>query len=386
MNKFWWKNIGVLSLLLVILLSGVIFLNNCGEVNPPESSSALRTVTDMAGQEVQIPEDINRLICSGPGCLRLVTYLEGEGEVVGVDSIEKRDSFVEARPYALANPGYAELPLIGEFRGHDNPELIVGLDPAPQLIFKICSGGSREAERLQSKTGVPVLCIDYGKLPDEEEEIRRTLKFMGDVLKKQERAEAVINYFETLKADLRRRTEQLTEAELPTAYLGGLAHRGPHGFRSTNPTYAPFVYLPVKNVAREVLSAGENINHASVNREKILEWDPEYIFIDGASLRLSGRQNALDQLGEHPAYRELSAPQKDHVYILFPENYYNQNLGTVFANTYFIGKKLFPDRFDDIEPLEKAEEISRFLNGGSAYRKIKNDFDNRPFQRVEEFH
>ncbi len=374
------KFVIIFSVLVLFLAAAIFIVTYPGGEQPVDPGSS-QTITDLAGRGVEVPDEIERIICSGSGCLRLVTYLESKEKVVGVDSIEKEGSPVDARPYAVANPGYSELPLFGEFRGHDQPELIVSLDPAPQLIFKICTGGPGEADRLESKTGIPVLCIDYGKLPHEAEDIYETLKFMGEVLGKENRARAVVDYFKTLKADLASRRADTTDN--PSAYLGGLAHRGPHGLRSTNPTYPPFEYLPVENVARKLSSNEKTQTHATVDREKILDWDPGYIFIDAASLRLSGRQNSLFQLLNHPAYRDLSAPGSEDLFVLFPENSYNQNFGTVFANAYFIGKQLFPAQFEDVEPLRRAEEISKFLNGGPAYREIKKSFDNRPFERVE---
>jgi len=47
------------------------------------------TVTDMAGREVSHPFDPERIICIGPGALRLIVYLQAESRVVGVDEVEK---------------------------------------------------------------------------------------------------------------------------------------------------------------------------------------------------------------------------------------------------------------------------------------------------------
>ena len=62
-----------------------------------------RSVTDSSGRVVAIPDNVNRVICSGSGCLRLLTYLGAHDRIVAVDSIEVRGSPIDARPYAVAN-------------------------------------------------------------------------------------------------------------------------------------------------------------------------------------------------------------------------------------------------------------------------------------------
>jgi iron complex transport system substrate-binding protein len=94
-----------------------------------------RTVSDAMGRSVNLPDDVRRVICSGTGCLRLLTYMQAQDLAVAADDIESRRNRFDARPYALANPQLKDLPVFGQFRGQDNPELILTLDPQPQVIF-----------------------------------------------------------------------------------------------------------------------------------------------------------------------------------------------------------------------------------------------------------
>ena len=91
-----------------------------------------RIITDVQGRGNDIPERVTRVICSGAGSLRLLTYLQGQDLVVAVDDIESRRSQFDARPYALANPHFKDLPIFGEFRGKDNAERILSLPRPPR--------------------------------------------------------------------------------------------------------------------------------------------------------------------------------------------------------------------------------------------------------------
>ena len=52
------------------------------------SLAAARQVVDAAGRTVTVPDTVRRVICSGSGCLRLPTYLQGQDLAVAVDDIE----------------------------------------------------------------------------------------------------------------------------------------------------------------------------------------------------------------------------------------------------------------------------------------------------------
>ena len=145
----------ILSLLLIIFL---ILPFSCKKTNHKGQNNKIK-ITDALGREIEIPGKIQHVICSGAGCLRLITYLEAQDKIVAVDDIEIKKNIFDARPYALANPQFKNLPLFGEFRGFDNPELILALDPLPDLIFKTYSQSGHDPIELQNKTGIPVVVL-----------------------------------------------------------------------------------------------------------------------------------------------------------------------------------------------------------------------------------
>ncbi len=340
-----------------------------------------RQITDFSGRVVALPEKVNRVICSGAGCLRLLTYLGGHDRIVAVDSIEVHGSPIDARPYAIANPQFKSYPLFGEFRGKDNPELIAGLRPQPQVIFKIFAGQGQDLDRLQTKTGIPVIGMEYGNLTYGREHLKHTLRLMAGVMGLERRGEEVIAYFDALEQDLRQRTRDVPDVERPSCYIAGLGQSGPHGIQSTEPSFAPFVFTHGKNVAAP-LAAKNPVSHATVAKEQIVFWDPEVIFMDVSTLCLTAGADALDQLRTDPAYRTLSAVRENRVYGLFPYSSYNQNFEAIFANAYYVGKVLYPERFVDTDPMAKAEEIAVFLNGRPAFAELNRRFEGLAFSRI----
>jgi iron complex transport system substrate-binding protein len=346
------------------------------------TESAENTVTDGFGRTVSIPENVESVVCSGAGSLRYLVYLQAQDLVVGVDSLEKKEAEIEGRPYALANPQLKDYPLIGEFRGKDDPEKII--DIGPQLVLKTGTTGqdpaanAAEADSLQEKTGVPVISFPYGSLNNEEHkaEMYSSLRIMGDAVGKQERAEEVIAYIEATMEDLEKRTADIPESERKNVYVGGVSSAGAHGIISTEPAYAPFLWVNANNVA-----AGMGADHADIAKEALVDWDPEYIFIDIGTLQL-GNEGAIGELKSDSSLTGLSAVKNSNVYGVIPYNFYSTNYESVLANAYFVGKVLYPDRFEDIDPEAKADEIYTFFLGKPVFSDLNGQYNDTGFKQI----
>ena len=346
-------------------------------------SAETLSVTDAWGRELQVPATPERVICSGPGCLRYLTYLQAQDRIVAVDDVETQNTPFNARPYALANPQFKEYPIFGEFRGHDNPELIVSLETQPQVIFKTYGKMGHDPEELQAKTGIPVVVLEYGDLGNYRDQMYQALRIMGSILGKEERAEASIAFFEATISDLQERSASVPEEERISCYVGGIAFKGPHGLQSTEPTYPPFLFTNANNVAYDPSLPKEALSHTDVAKEKIIEWDPDVIFIDTATLQLDSTASAFHQLGHDPAYQELAAVKNDSVYGVLPYNWYTQNFGSTLANAYYVGKLLYPEQFSDIDPVRKADEIYNFLVGAPVFEMMNDMFANQVFTHLK---
>ena len=339
-------------------------------------------VVDGLGREIAVPRNPQSVICSGPGALRLLSYLGAQDRVVAVDDMEGRRPRFDARPYALANPQFAALPLFGEFRGHDNPELIAALDPQPQVIFKTFSTMGTDPRELERQTGIPVVVLNYGDLSSYRQEFYGALRTMALVMDRQQRAEEVIAFFEAAIADLDGRTGGIPREQKKSCYIGGIAYRGPHGFQSTEPTYPPFMFVNADNVAYEPGKSLAELEHADVAKEQIVAWDPDVLFVDVSTLQSDPQTSAVYELQNDPAYTGLKAVRAGEVYGVLPYNWYTVNYGSILADAYFVGKVLYPDRFRDIEPAATADQIYSFLVGKAVFQQLNEAFQGMVFRKI----
>jgi iron complex transport system substrate-binding protein len=371
--------------IVMLALSGCTSSSEEVHANPTASGVSVKelTITDGFGRTVNVTSPPESVICSGSGCLRYLVYMQEQDLAIGVDSIEKKDQVMEGRPYALVYRNqFKNLPLIGEFRGKDDPEKIVAI--SPQLIFKSGSTGtayatsSDDADKLQSKTGIPVVAFSYGSLRDDTEkaEMYSGLRVMGKVLGKEDRSEEIIAYIDATMADLERRTANISDSGKKTVYIGGVSSAGAHGIISTEPAYPPFLWVNAENVA-----GGMGVAHADISKEALVDWDPDYIFIDAGTIQMES-DGAIGELKSDPALSGLTAVREGRVYAVFPYNFYNTNYESVLADAYFIGTILYPDRFADIDPGQKADEIFTFFVGEPVFSDLNGQYRDLAFSRI----
>nr|MBL0714825.1 ABC transporter substrate-binding protein [Desulfobacterales bacterium] len=197
------------------------------------------TVTDMAGRPVGVPAEPGRIICIGPGALRLIVYLDAQDKVAGVESMEKR--FAAGRPYWIARPQLRHLPEIGPGGPgaiNKKPDMEAVLRVKPDLIFVTYFDASL-ADEVADTLGIPVVVLSYGELSIFDQAVYDSLKLAGALLTRRERADAVVLYTEGLREDLNKRTGDVPDEEKPGVFVGGIGYRGAHGIASTQRQYIP---------------------------------------------------------------------------------------------------------------------------------------------------
>ncbi|MBE0478828.1 iron ABC transporter substrate-binding protein [Candidatus Aerophobetes bacterium] len=332
--------------------------------NPVQASSRQVKIKDLVGRVVEVPGVIDRIVCAGPGALRLVVYLEATDKLVGVEDCETIWGF-SGRPYAIAHKEFIKSLLSigpGGPGKLPNDEALIKL--SPDVIF-MSYIEPRIADNIQSRTHIPVVVLSYGETGFDEP-LFKSLELAGKLLGKEKRAEKLLQFIKQVIDDLQIRTENIQDEEKPTVYVGGVGYGGAHGIESTEAQFPPFVFLHAKNVVDEIGRRG----HVFIDKEKLLEWNPHIIFIDEAGLELVKQ----DYQKRPQLYRSLKAFKSGDIYGTLPFNFYATNLGTALADAYYIGKVIYPDEFKDIEPEKKADDIYRQLVGEFIYKEMEKDF------------
>ena len=331
-------------------------------------------IKDMTGREVTLPKRVERVVCLGPGALRLVVYLQAQNKIVGVEDMEKKQNI--GRPYWLAHPELSSLPSCGpggpaSINKKPSLEKVLSLQAHLLLVTYM---EKQLAEEVQKTLGIPVLAFTYGDFASFDETIYEALRLVGKALGKKERAEQVIAFIENERSRLRKRTANIEKAQKPSVYVGGIGYKGAQGLDSTDKNYAPFKWLQANCLGKEMKSPS---SHLFFDKEKLLLHNPEHIFIDGGGLKIIKHEWKR----KPHYYGALGAFQNNKVYTLWPINWYTTNVGTAIIDAYVIGQKTHPKRFEDIDIKKKAAQIYRYLVGNSVVEQMEQDYGalGKPF-------
>lgn len=321
-------------------------------------------VNDFVGRKIKLNSNHQKIICLGPGALRIITYLNASHLVVGVEQFEKLRP--KGRPYWLANKGLNMLPVIGPGgpAGIGRvPDLEKVLKVRPDVIF-VTMMTKKKADLFQKEINIPVVVLSYGRFASFDEVVLDSIMLAGKIVGKEKRAKEIINFVKRLKDDLKKRSRNINLKK--RVYIGAIGFKGGHGIESTDSSYIPFEWLNVLNVAQKIKMKG----HHFINKEHLLTLNPDYIFIDGL-----GRALFLEDYKRRKTfYYNLSAFKNKKVFSLFPFNLYTTNIGTVFVNSYAIGKTLYPKEYEDIDLSKKAQEIYGFFVGKKVFFEMEKDF------------
>lgn len=327
------------------------------------SAAEMIRITDAAGRQVSVPNNPARIIGLGPGSLRLIIYLEAKNKVIGVEDIEKQNP--TTRPYWIAHSDLGNLPSIGPGGPatiNKEPDLEKILILKPEVIF-ISYLDRDKADALEKKIGIPVVVISYGPFGSFDEKFFESLRLCGRILNKPNRAEAVIRFIENTREDLLKRVKGFPEQRKPLVYVGGIGFRGTQGLESTETGYMPFEWVR----GNAAVKAEGRPGHLFVEKEKLLSWDPEMIFLDSG-----GMDRIREDYEKKPAfYQGLKAFRNKKIYTLHAFNWYVTNIETVLIDAYAVGTVLYPREFRDIRLTKKADDIYTFFLGKPIFKEME---------------
>ena len=199
-----------LSLLLGLIVFISFILTGCNSNNNEENlqannSDEIIELTDMVGRKITLERPVERVVTVG-SALRLYTYINVTNKLVGVERGQQSPD--TGRPYIIANPDLQELPIVGEgFPATPDPELLIEAEADVIIAGDIVDIG--EIEDLEKRTGTTIVVITTGNEAVFDKEMYESLKIIGKVIGKENRAEELIEYMEDCKTELMELTKNI---------------------------------------------------------------------------------------------------------------------------------------------------------------------------------
>lgn len=334
------------ALLILFVLSGSLF-------------SA--THKDMLGRSVEIADN-KKIVCIGPGALRLAVYMGLQDRVVGIEKLELELDFDLKSAYraALNKDSLSKLHLIGQGGPGQMPNIEALINLKPDFILSSFLS-AEQVNMIQEKTKIQVVALSYGstyggsKGGKKLHEVKESLVLIGEIADKKERAKELLAFMEKEESALA--TLVKNDKKL---YIAGIGYKGAQGITSTESDYPPFSLLGLENA----LMSGKS-GHAFIQEESIIAYNPDVIFFD-----LLGQKIIKGELeGKRALFDSLNAFKKKRLYWLYPYNFYNTNIENIYINSYIIAHLLGVESVD--VDAKKAEIYTLFL-GKEAAETLKS--------------
>jgi len=324
------------------------------------------TVTDMVGRSVTIvPGSYKKVVCIGAGALRMYSYVGDVSLLCGVEDIDnttlsERPQMFDsvARPYLIANEEvFSKLPSCG----------VGGPMAQAAEAEKILSCGADivisefedadKSDALQQQLGVPVITLVSGAKGVFDEQFFGSLSLLGTIFEKTDRAEEVINFVTDQSAQIKTKVLTVAEESKPGVYICGLGNWGTTNHLMTAQDYVSFEVANVKNAVTGLSASG--VTPLEEETFVALGGNMDIMIIDAAAVKNIKPLYAEDST----MFDTCKAWTDGEVYLQMAYNAYYTNYEIALINTWFVAKTVYPELFEDVDMIQKTDEITKAFLG-----------------------
>ncbi|MBQ1402037.1 MAG: ABC transporter substrate-binding protein, partial [Oscillospiraceae bacterium] len=217
---------------------------------------------------------------------------------------------------------------------------------------------------LQEQLGVPVITLKAGPAGVFDDNFFGTMRMLGVIFQNEEKAEALVSFIESERAEIGKRTADIPDEEKPAVYICGLGNWGTTNHLMTAQNYISFAVANVKNVVTDLEAPGIQ----AIEEEKFvaLGEDMDIIIMDAAAVK-----NIKPLYAEDPTMFDMcKAWQNGNVYLEMAYNAYYTNYEIALINTWFIAKTVYPEQFTDIDITSKINEVTQVFYGMDLAEQI----------------
>ncbi|MGB4242397.1 MAG: ABC transporter substrate-binding protein [Dethiobacteria bacterium] len=359
-----------------VLLAAILFMAPFwGGCSRPESNATKDLtpeegyiiVTDYLGKKVKVkqnPDYIGSVFAVSSHVLAMFGDVE---KIVAISEGNRRDFlFCEIYPQILEARVVKgnNMLNIEEIAKHPRPEVLI-FNPEVTLDDKMMT----QLEKL----GIPIVTIAY----DSMEQQQQTIELLGKIVGREEEAAEYKEYYRQVIELVTSRTKDIPQEERKTVY-----HAINELLRTDRPNSLSEDWLNAVGVNNVALQEGKKevfgIEKNYVSLEELLQWDPEYIIINGGDV--------LDYINANKQLHNLRAYREGKIYLLplgVSRWGHPYSIETPLA-ILWTAKTIYPELFPDID-IEKEtrdfylkffdyqlsdEQVAKILSG-REYKQIK---------------
>ena len=332
------KSIGRRMLAASLCLSTICSLMGCSATDQSaEESNVKETVTDMAGNEIEISGNIEKAFCDWASGITLVMTLGAADKLVAIPTAFETETFAWAQEIC---------PSIKEIKKDDDPftnaEAI--LNYSPEIVIT----NNKDNIEIYTNLGLKVVYVDYNS----NESFKKSMLIVGTALGKNEKeaAEKYNKYFDDNYNMVKERLSDINDSEKPSVYYMDSRFGDAYHTVGTGEIQEDWITTAGGKLATAADFEGRNLE---ITAEKFLEIDPDIIMIGAQK-----QADVYDQLMSDNVLAGLKAIANNAVYRI-PQGIFPwcRTGAEAALQNVWAAKLLYPERFEDIDIAEFAKKF-----------------------------
>lgn len=330
------KNQLMIATLLVLLCTTVLYCGCTGtSTQHVQTEKTTKTITDMTGREIEIPQKINRVLTTVP-MTTIAVYALAPEKLIGINLDPNK---VGGNVYIPEE--YHTLPNVGGWFGKQTGNYEVFISMNPDIIIEgegIGDFTSTLEEHQQRFGAIPVVGVLDARTASAYDE---SIMFLGGILGSEEKAEELSEFYSRVLWTVKDRVSKIPEDEKVRVYYS----EGPKGLNTD----------PEGSIHSELIELAGGINVADcqvmpgmgmtpVSMEQVTRWNPDVIIISDPSFFADIYDDAL--------WQSIPAVKNHRVYLVprSPYPWFDRPPGiNRIIGIPWTAKVLYPEIFSDID-------------------------------------
>ena len=329
----------------VVLVMAVAFIGVAVLVTNNNNNNGPITVTDSLGREVTVSENVDSIFCIGACSLRLVSYFDAVNDVCAIETSGTFNKSTDQTYYYVYEELFKSLNVCGT-----DAESVAALNPDVVITSTLSDVASADA--YQEKCGCSVYVIN-ADLEFDDEDFYDEIASLGELFGESSRATVLCDGIKSLISTIESNATTTSE----TAYACGMFYYGGASFLKGSGNYLPFDYSDVTNV----MPSAENGQPYSIGLETLIDYDPDYMFIDGVNIS-SVISTINSDISSGTGLEDVTAIVDGNIYSTMIYKYYGTNWENQLINAYYVADVMGSDYSWSFE--DKANEILQLFYGG----------------------
>ena len=324
--------------------------SSAAETTDESAESELRVITDHAGNEVTLPDEINRIVVTDtlplPSVLSL--YLDSAEKLVGISPVS-----MSAAKAGLLGELYPEI-LDADTSFFENSELNIEslLALEPDLVFY--NAQNTELGESLTSAGLTAVAVSVTKWDyNAADTFDAWMDLLADIFpEEEEKAEAAKEYCEKVEDQIEKKTKDLTDDEKKNVFF--LFNYSDTALVTSGKNFWGKYWcdeINAVNVGEEIEAERSN---ASVNMEQVYSWDPDIIFISNFTKAMP-EDLYNNTIGDND-WSSVSAVKNEQVYKMPLGAYRSFTPGADTPMTLmWLAKTVYPDLFEDVDMTDEVQ-------------------------------